>query len=347
MKAFRLSLLALATCLWFVMPGHAQGMASGLTLGLLERYLSALRLDFGIPGLTAALVDDGQVWERGFGLADVAANIAATPSTPYPIAGLTQAIGGTLALSTCIDSGRSTLTDRVIRWTPFAEPDATIAHVLAHVSPQGSFRYEPSRFAVLGDVAAECGNGTFEELLAGDVLDRLAMVDSVPGRDVLDDSRRRSFSDAQLARYQNALLRMAVPYRLDANRTATRSDYTINGVSAATGLISTVRDLARFDAALEDGVLLSEPLLQTASNAAPGRPTGFGWFVQHYNGQRVVWQFGRVTGAYSSLIVRIPDRRLTLILLANSDTLAAALDPQAPDVTQSLFARTFLRLFIS
>jgi hypothetical protein len=60
-----------------------------------------------------------------------------------------------------------------------------------------------------------------------------------------------------------------------------------------------------------------------------------------------VWQFGRASDAYSSLILKIPDRRLTLILLANSDSLTNAVNPQAPDVTQSLFARTFLRLFVS
>ena len=75
-------------------------------------------------------------------------------------------------------------------------------------------------------------------------------------------------------------------------------------------------------------------------------PTGLGWFVQNYNGLKVVWQFGNTPGAYSSLILKVPDRHLTLILLANSDGLSAPFQLQDGDVTSSLFARTFLRLFI-
>ena len=70
-----------------------------------------------------------------------------------------------------------------------------------------------------------------------------------------------------------------------------------------------------------------------------------GWFSQTYEGQRLIWQFGVVPDAYSSLILKIPARRLTLILLANSDGLTAPFPLQDGDVTASLFARTFLRLF--
>ena len=49
--------------------------------------------------------------------------------------------------------------------------------------------------------------------------------------------------------------------------------------------------------------------------------------------------------AYSALLVKLPTRGLTLILLANSD----ALSPDAledGDVMASIFARTFLRLYV-
>ncbi len=345
MKSFRIALATLTACVLLVVPGQAQSAGTGLTLGLFERYLDALRQEFGVPGLSVAVVEDGRVWERAFGLADVSANIAATPATPYPITGLTQSIGASLVLYHCIDSGRGTLNDRVLRWTPFAEPTTTIGNLLTHVSPTGAYQYDPGRYSTLTDVAAECVNDEFEDLLADGIFDRFAMTDSVPGRDALTSARSQLYTPAQLDRYNSALRRMAVPYRLDAKKTPSRSDYSVTGVTAATGVISTVRDLAQFDSGVT--TLLSPALVSQAWNAPAGRSTGLGWFVQSYNGQRVVWQFGLATDAYSSLIVKIPDRRLTLILLANSDGLTKAVNPQAPDVTQSLFARTFLRLFIS
>jgi hypothetical protein len=52
-----------------------------------------------------------------------------------------------------------------------------------------------------------------------------------------------------------------------------------------------------------------------------------------------------INGGYSSLILKIPAKKLTLILLANSDGLSSFFDLPSGDVTKSLFALLFLRLF--
>ncbi|HZB24900.1 MAG TPA: hypothetical protein VE379_02130, partial [Vicinamibacterales bacterium] len=75
-------------------------------------------------------------------------------------------------------------------------------------------------------------------------------------------------------------------------------------------------------------------------------PTGLGWFVQRYRDEPVVWQYGHVPDAYSSMIIRLPNRRVSLILLANSDGLAVPFELSSGDVTRSLFATLFLRLYI-
>ena len=51
-----------------------------------------------------------------------------------------------------------------------------------------------------------------------------------------------------------------------------------------------------------------------------------------------------VGNAYSSLIIKLPERNVTFILLANSDKLASPFNLQAGDVSRSLFALLFLRL---
>ncbi len=343
----RLVILVVALTAMLAVPGRAQAPAGTLTLGLLERYFDALRLEFGMPGLSYAVVDNDRVWARGLGLADVASNVEATADTPYPVLGVTQSVAAALTLAHCVDSGRGTLGDPVARWTTRAEPGTTLGHLLTHTQPGGTYQFSPSRFAVLATVAAECANDEFDELLADGILDRLAMVDAMPGLDALTSSRAQLFSVAQRDRYASALRRLAPPYKLDGRGTAARSEFASTGISAASGLVASVRDLAQFDAALSRNLLLSPALQATAWTPQTGRPTGLGWFVQSYNGQRVVWQFGVAKDAYSSIILKVPDRRLALIVLANSDAVSSALDPQAPDVTQSLFARTFLRLFIS
>jgi hypothetical protein len=75
-------------------------------------------------------------------------------------------------------------------------------------------------------------------------------------------------------------------------------------------------------------------------------PTGFGWFVQNYNGEAVVWQFGHVKDGHSALIVKVPGRGLSFIALANTDGLTAGYNLANGDVTASPFASLFLRFFV-
>jgi CubicO group peptidase (beta-lactamase class C family) len=199
---------------------------------------------------------------------------------------------------------------------------------------------------MLDDVVKQCGKQAYARLIATEVLDRFGMTWSVPGRDAVVAPNVSLFSPATLSAYNSVLQRLATPYRVDpTTKRATRTDYTPPALNAATGLISTAHDLAKFDAALGDGFVSAE-LLDQAWRAGPNRPTGLGWFVQTYNNEKLVWHFGVQKDAYSSLIVKLPARRLTLILLANSDGLATSLSTAQPDVTQSIFARLFLKLFV-
>ena len=112
-----------------------------------------------------------------------------------------------------------------------------------------------------------------------------------------------------------------------------------------------MHDYAQFDLALRNGILVSPDTLADAwrpSGIDPaGRPLpyGLGWFVQGYNGETVVWQFGSGENGSSSLVVTLPSRGLTLVLLANSTGLARTFQLDKGDVTTSPFARIFLSLF--
>ena len=121
-------------------------------------------------------------------------------------------------------------------------------------------------------------------------------------------------------------------------------------LTPSSGLVTTVRDLAKFDLALKHEILLDHGTLEDAWSAPTAHgvplPHGIGWFVQTYNGEKVVWQFGMTENASSSLMVTLPARGLTLILMANSDGLVKLYSPAKGDVTLSPFARLFLNLFV-
>jgi CubicO group peptidase (beta-lactamase class C family) len=353
----RTKLAALIVCLTLGLTGvHArQSQLSVLTSSPFESYLESLRSQAGIPGMSAALVQDGQiVWERGFGFQNVEARVRATPDTPYPVADISQTLASVLVLH-CLEERRLAI-DEPIRRYGGEVPDsaATVRQVLSHTSAGAgeSFRYEPERYAQLTPVVEQCVPQPYRKTVAVNVLERLAMKDSVPGRDLTDSNvlTERLFSETVLERYQTVLERIAVPYRVDSKKRATRSELALEGINAATGLVTTVRDFARFDAAIDEAVLLRAETLEVAwspdtTDQGTILPTGLGWFVQTYRGEPVVWHFGLIANGYSSLVVKLPSRHLTFILLANSDGLSSPFQLDAGDVTRSLFATLFLRFY--
>lgn len=323
-----------------------------------ETYLDALRQQAGIPGLSAAIVKDGQIaWERGFGFQNVEARIPATPDTPYPVTDLSEMLASTLLLQ-CVEERHLELDAAVSRYGLTIEeaPAATLRQLLSHTSstPAGdTFKFDPQRYAQLTQVVETCVPQPYRKTVAHRLLERLAMKDSVPGRDLRDPAvvPEDTYDPAALERYARVLERMAVAYKVDKRDRPVRSDIVLaEGINAADGLVSTVRDLARFDAAIDDGILLTEDTLVAAWSPGVSKdktplPMGLGWFVQSYRGEPVVWHFGLAPGGYSSLIIKLPARRATLILLANSDGLTGPYQLQAGDVTRSIFANIFLRLF--
>lgn len=337
----------------FIVAAPQYVCAQTLTFGLFERYLDALRQQAGIPGLSAAIVNNQQiVWERGFGFQDVDRLVRATPDlTTYPIGDLTQTFGAALTLR-CLEEAQMSPGHLIRNWIPEFPDEGTIAQTLGHADATGLFRYDPARFATLTPIVVACRDGEpYQSILATRVLEPLAMTSTVPGHEVADNLPLRAlFDPGTLARYDSALAQLATPYRVDRGR-AVPSEHPGRVLNAATGLLSTVRDLAKFDIALDGNRILGAETRaaawsNTVSASGAVLPTGLGWFVQSYNGQRVVWHFGALKDAFSSLIVKLPDSGLTLILLANSDGLSSPFPLANGDVTTSLFAQLFLRTFV-
>ena len=95
---------------------------------------------------------------------------------------------------------------------------------------------------------------------------------------------------------------------------------------ASAGLVASVVDVTRFSIALDEGKLLREPTRTIAFTAAATPtgetlPYGLGWFVQQHNGQRLIWHFGQFF-ENSTLLLKIPDKQVTFVVLANSDGLS-------------------------
>jgi CubicO group peptidase (beta-lactamase class C family) len=361
LKALLLSLAVVATQLVHaqhpVKPSALPPTRDQL-LSLFGSYIETLRVQAGIPGMVGVIVGDSPdlLWQQPFGYQDIGAVARTQTDTAFQFDGLTQLVTATMVLQ-CVDQGKIRLDTPVGQFTPsFYDAGATIQQVLSHTSGTSgnlSFNYTPQRLDALKFVVETCTGLTFRQAMKQE-LERVGMMASVPGPDAaLPELKNPDVaSPADAARYRSVLQRLATPYAVDALGLATSTTYGVKTLGAQTGLVSTALDFAKFDLALKQDDLLLRRETRVAAWSNPVNtngqvlPHGMGWFVQTYNGEPVVWQFGISPAASSSLLITLPNRNVTLILLANSDGLARPASLSAGDVTVSPFARVFLGLVV-
>lgn len=332
----------------------------------MERRLAWLWSAKRIPGLAAVVLRDTTVvMARALGYADVERQVPVTLETPFNVASVAKPISAVLALQLAAD-GLLDL-DRPMRsFRNFAEfCDATrgeggiffgdfactddrltLRHVLSMTAngeePGTRFWYNPPSYSWASRPMAEVAGKPFSDLVDSLIFRPAGM------RNSARTNRNRPLP-AELA------ARLAVPYHLDSAGRPVRSDPPPpQGDGAAGGVIASAMDLARFDVALSTGKLLAPEWrdrmwIPTRTPSGAALPYGLGWFLGEYKGRRLTWHTGLWEGRYSALYLKVlsdvPEERLTLILLANSEGLRweSRLDEAA--IERSPFATAFLDVF--
>jgi CubicO group peptidase (beta-lactamase class C family) len=325
----------------------------------LEKQIEELREKLKIPGISAAIVKDQKLlWAKGFGHADIENKVPATPETNYRLASVTKTFGSMLLMQ-LVEQGKLDLDEPMSKYSPefqkrFKNDAVKIRHVFTHTShdtPGENYRYDGDRFYFLTDVIEKASGKSFRELLVKNILDKVDMRDSVPGPDILDDRTKWSaFLDADHAkRYEAGLAKLVKPYWLTGEDIVESVDLLRN-INASAGLVSNALDLAKYDTAIDRHEFIKAETQERAWTPAVstgGRtlPYGLGWFVQQRQGLRLIWHNGNWY-TYSSLYLKVPEKKISFILLANSNGLSAPFSLGYGDVTESAFANSFLRIFI-
>ena len=311
-----------------------------------DQRLETLRQQSHIPAISVAIAKNRRVvWSKGYGIADLATNRMASDTTVYHFASLTKPFASAILLQ-LVQEGRIALDDPVADYgIVLASPGVIrIRHLLSHTSsgmPGTSFSYDGNRFSRLDSVIARATGASFATELVRRILQPLSLTRIAPSPDT------EAFSAMGLDRSTyRANLARGYTY---ANGTSVPTAYPASFSSAA-GLTGSVLDLAAFSMALDRGDVLSQESRETAfaptiSAAGDTLPYGLGWFSTVYRGERVVWHYGLWT-AISSLIIKVPSRGLTFVVLANSDALSSPYSLGAGRLDTSPWARAFLDAFV-
>jgi CubicO group peptidase (beta-lactamase class C family) len=160
---------------------------------------------------------------------------------------------------------------------------------------------------------------------------------------------RALITEKHQQRFDTVVKTLAQPYALDKEFKTTKISYP-QGFSTAAGLISTVLDMAKYDIAIDQNKFLTKETQQlaftpTRSTKGEELPYGLGWFTTNYKGTKLLWHYGYWTGN-SSFILKVPERNLTFIIMANSDNLSRPTDLGSGEALSSPVGMAFLKTFI-
>ena len=322
------------------------------SLAAFELELEALRQDLRIPGLSAAVVKDGKlVWARGLGYADVENRVPAAAETPYHLASVTKTFAAEVIMQ-LVQEGKLSLDDPVSRYgVTLPEGDRVLVrHLMSHTSagtPGAGFQYDGSRYGQLSQVVLAATGRSLQEWVCERILSPLGLDDTAP-------SPPAACAGLPFApTCERVYAALAKQYCLDADFNPLPG-FNGDHFNAGAGLISTVVDLAKFDAALDANTLVTaatQELMWTPTVSTSGQklPYGLGWFTQSYRGTRLIWHSGFSPPSTSALFLKLPEQGLTLIVLANTDLLSRQYQAgygDGNDVLGSLVALTFYKRFV-
>jgi len=305
---------------------------SAANLAGFEASIEKERKQNHIPGLSAGIVyGDKLIWKKGFGFADIANQQVPDEHTVYQIASVTKTFSSILLMQQ-VEEGKASLEDPIAkyninlgaRWG--SDERIKVKHLLTHTAMGGTmngfkpgyqFRYNGDWYNRLKEVIEQSSGRSFGMLLLDSILNPLGLKETVPST---DDSVNFSLTGKDKTAF---LSKVAKPYDWQNKQIVPVDYHYIFGPAA--GIMSSVHDLAQYSMAIDANNFIEAETWQqvfTPFKTPKGKTIqyGLGWFVGYHKGLKLLWHTGWWTG-YSALFVKIPEKDLTLIILANSQDL--------------------------
>jgi D-alanyl-D-alanine carboxypeptidase len=290
----------------------------------------------GIPGVSVAIVKEGTIVKaEGYGLANAELNVRATPQSVYQIGSVSkQFIAAGIML--LVQDGKMSLDDKAGKYlagAPAAWQAITVRHLLTHTAgivneppafdpfklqsdadlvksaystpllfvPGAEWAYSNTGYFALAEIIRAASGEPWDAFLQERLFQPLAMTSTRTTTMEMVPNRASGYAPMS-GRMSNAP--------------------AILSVRPSGAFLSTVLDLAKWDAALNARSLLSAATLTqmwepVRLNGGGSSPYGFGWQVDTVAGHTRVHHSGTMPG-FRATIHRYLDDKLTVIVLTNA-----------------------------
>ncbi|MBL8516778.1 MAG: serine hydrolase [Betaproteobacteria bacterium] len=294
------------------------------------------------PGAAVIVVKDGKtVLRKGYGMADVEKKIAIQPGDVFRIGSITKQFTA-VAILMLEEEGKLSVKDEITKFLPDYPTQGkkiTVEHLLTHTSgirsytgmpdfrsiinkdmkpldvvdffknekmdfdPGERFLYNNSGYFLLGVIIEKVSGMSYAEFVAKRMFEPLGMAHTAfEGFERNGVKRIPGYGRGRDGYTPAAPMSMTQPY-------------------AAGSLVSTVDDLARWDAAITAGKLVKSATWKRAFTPYAlnnGKPTdyGYGWQLRKFLGEDLIEHGGAINGFHGQGM-RLPASRVFVAVLTN------------------------------
>jgi CubicO group peptidase (beta-lactamase class C family) len=212
-------------------------------------------------------------------------------------------------------------------WTPThqIQDEEVLSFLKRQASPKfapgSSWAYSNSGYVLLGLIVAKVSGEPFGQFLRDRIFKPLRMSDTLA-----------------YVNGQNTVPNRAYGHSKEGDQLVETDQSPTSATLGDGGVYSNLDDLAKWDAALQNHLLLSQAEMTVAlmpaklrdgseprwpaspgdDNLAPGKPVsyGFGWFLDPFEGHPRMWHTGSTLG-FRTVIERFTEEKLTVVILCN------------------------------
>lgn len=324
-------------------------------IDLLSAWIEAQMAYRGQPAISVGIVYDQElIWSKGFGVADISQQTAATPQTLYRIASITKLFTATAILQ-LRDGGKLQLDDPITKHLPWFQvqnpydgaPPITIRHLLTHTSGlprEAAFPYwtdnnfpssQAMRDALPNQISAiptetRWKYSNLALALAGEVVASVsdqAYTDYVEQNILNPLGMTNTF--VQAVPPDHPLLATGYGRRLPDGTRAIMPHSDCEGITPAANMASNVEDLAKFIMLqFRDGAAGGQQILRGSTLREMQRihwlepewtaGWGLGFNIERKNNKTLIGHGGALQG-YRTQIRLCPADKIGVIVLTNGD----------------------------
>ena len=312
------------------------------------------------PGCALAVIKEGKViYERAYGCANLEHGTPITPSSVFYIASVSKQFTA-ISVLLLVQQGKLSLDDDIrkhLSEIPDFGSVITIRHLIHHTSglrdyeellamagwrmddvltrehmlnmvshqkelnfrPGDEYQYCNTGYCLLAEIVARVSGQSFREFTDANIFKPLGMTNTHFHDDHERIVRNRAFS-----------------YR-PATSKSFKNAFNNSSVVGGGGMYSTVEDLAKWVNNFDHGRVGGPVVLQQMHepgvlNDGKANRYAFGLAIEDYKGMKLVEHNGAFAG-YRSEIIRVPDRKLAVILLCNTSAInTSQLTRQVADI---------------